>query len=392
MEDKIKASWDGLTPDREKAQEHLTGEVLAASLAEYGEETLVSDGEVRIPRWQLTVRAEVAEIKENTAMLYFRLSSPKWGQELFECSVGVGSTPKNAMGMAAGSFLFSMMDGICCMEKDWEPRRVKTEFAGRPHWWKVYKSNIVGMGDSPQKDDCPDYWGELEEDILKRIGNQKLCYVKLYGAKNGGDITGECRINDVCIDQLSRRMGEIVERWDTEEFGSHKQFLFLLQDQETTCSYPFTEEELAEHTLTAVRMFHDCDTQEEYDAFPHRLESEIGDSCLAQELFAFLPEMCAENAFDKISYPDEMAFSIGDRTVTAFKTQLASYYPIQKALFDGFRSGAFSPWENEVFSRYISVSSTYNVICRAKEQGADLEADGGRISLSYGMNQDYELR
>lgn len=384
--------WDGLTLDREAALEHLLGVLKDTFGSGYEKEVILEHGTVRIPEWELTVRPEVPEVRENSIMLYFHLTSPAWDREVFECSVGMGETPMKAMSMAAGSFMFATMDGICAMLQDWEPQELSSEFAGSGHDWKVYKSNIVGMGETPAQEDCPDYWGELSEEIAKRLGNQKLCYIKLYGAKNGDDITGECRINDVKNDELSGKMADSVARWKTESFGSHKQFIFLKQREETTRPYPFTEEELAEHTRTAVRMFHECETDEEYESFPRRLAEAVGDDCLAQELYAFIPELCAENAFPQISYPDEINFSIGERSVSAYKNQLASYYTIQKALFDGFAEGAFSPWQDQVYRDYISVSSIYSVICSAKEQGADLTADGGRIALSYGVQDWYELR
>ena len=69
-----------------------------------------------------------------------------------------------------------------------------------------------------------------------------------------------------------------------------------------------------------------------------------------------------------------------------------SYYPIYEALFSGLENGAFAGYENEVYNHLISRSAIHSVVCDAKEQGADLEKDGGSISLIFKVDKTYEIR
>lgn len=164
---------------------------------------------------------------------------------------------------------------------------------------------------------------------------------------------------------MGQIVGELVSKWQVQEFASQKQFIMLRQSEEIYTPYPYQAEDIATATQTAVRIFMGCDTQEKYEEFPVRLAEQLQDVSLAQELYSFLPEICAEHAFD------------------------ASYYMIYDALFEGFRTDQF---DDETYKQYVGVSSIYNVICNAKEQGADLLETGGVLTLSFGMSDRYQFR
>lgn len=163
----------------------------------------------------------------------------------------------------------------------------------------------------------------------------------------------------------------------------------MLQSKETYTPYPYSPKHVAEATHTAVRLFMECDTQEKYDNFTEILAERLQDSDLAQELYSFLPEICAEHAFDMLTYNEELLLYRGEESFNVYRTQFASYLMISNALFEGFRTGEF---DDDVYKQYISVSSIYNVICQAREQGADLVKDGGVLTLSYGMSEQYRFR
>lgn len=69
-----------------------------------------------------------------------------------------------------------------------------------------------------------------------------------------------------------------------------------------------------------------------------------------------------------------------------------AYYPLYEALFQGFDNGDFAGYENEVYSHLIGRSATYNVVMEAKEKGADLAKDGGRITLIFSARDTYQIR
>lgn len=354
-----------------------------------GEQCEIRDGALILPQWRVSIRPEIAQLKEQTAVLNFHVDSPDWDRRLFECSAALGSDRKQALGMAEGGFLFGMLDGIGAMVKGIISDRLETEFAGKTHRWAMYQSNVVGMGDSPQEHESLGLWKLLREGIAQRIGNQKICCIKVYGAKNGDSITGECRINDTVSPELSQTVADYVREWNTQGFGSQKQFFFLRQEEETYMPYPYSEEQLAGFTRQAIRLYRACAEQGSYEDYYDALLNHIDDHHLAEELYSFLPEMCAEHAFTGLSYPESFGIRRGGTDMTVYKSQLASYYPIQNALLQELSGDEFS---NELYKAFIAVSSIYSVICNAKEQGADLLATGGRIFVSCGFSDHYLLR
>lgn len=360
---------------------------------------IIKEDHIFLPDWKVTLTPKIGRLTERSAELHFYISASQWGQALFECSVGMGSTPKQAMGMAVGSFLFSFMQGLIQMEQAEEPYELlKSHFAGHPHRWKVYLSNVVGVGDAPKLEDSNIYWDTLKDELLKRLGNQKLCYVKVYGAKFNGDITGECRINDIKSDELSALVAKIVESWETEAFASHKMFFFIRQEEETVLPYPYWEAEgyqkLKESVRIAAEMFRDCSNQERYEQLPKRMEDGIQDSTLAAECYSFLPEICAENAFNQITYPETMNIQVGAApAVLVWKAQLADYWQIYRALFELFDEGVFGENTNTIYQTCIAVSSIYGAIAnmREKEPESDLK-DVRMVTIHYQESDRFEIR
>lgn len=357
-------------------------------------EDIIEENRLVLPEWNVSVIPEIQELREDYCNASYYIMSPDWDMTIYECSVAMGKDVYNAIGMAQAGFTLGIGNAIGTMMRDENARGLETEFAGNKHRWKVYLGNIVGMGkvtDTPSKADM--YWNALCEGISKRIGNQKICYVKVYGAVIGdGTYIGECRINDVKSDELSDIVEEMVKAWGTTEFGSHKQFFMIKQERETTIDYPFTWEEIADKTEIAMKLFEDCETEEDYDAFEEALEHAVGDRNLALELYSFIPEICAQNAFDKIEYPETITIYNPGGNVEYYKTQLASYYPILNGVFRTFNAGVLKD-ADKLYNKYISVSSIWSVICAAKEKGCDLEQEkGGRLCIMFNFEDDYKIR
>lgn len=356
-------------------------------------EDIIEEDRLVLPQWRISIIPKVSQMEKNVVHTYYSITSPDWDRTLFECSSAMGSDMRQAMGMAQGSFIFGIVNAVTNMVRDENARELQTEFAGNLHRWKVYLGDIVGMGSIPQEIEPDIYWERLKEGIEKRIGNQKLCYVKIYGANIGnGSYTGECRINDVKIDELSEVVEEMVKAWGTTEFGSHKQFFMIRQDEKTTLDYPFTSDEIADKTEIAMKLFEDCEIQEAYEAFGQTLEQVVGDKDLAWELYSFIPEMCAQNAFDKIKYPETILINIDGESSEYYKTQLASYYAILNGVFRTFNRGVLKD-ADKVYREYISISSVWSVICSAKEGGHNLEEEeGGQMCILFRPEDDYIVR
>lgn len=400
LEASLREQYENAPMDMDISREYLQKAVLHRQMPSPDQ---IDGRSLYFPKWQVRLRPEIGRLSTQAAILNFHLEAPQWGKRLFECAVGAASDPMTAMGMASGSFLFSFMQGIGEMEAQCEPaERFETQFGGRTHRWKLYISDVVGMGESPQLEEVKVYWKMLREGILKRLGNQKLCYVKVYAANSYGQITGECRIDDVPSAELGAVMAKAASDWKIEQFASHKMFFFIRQEEETVAPYDYWGEEGFRQVKAAVKeaaeIFAECCSENCYDDLMEELEEAIEDQTLAAECFAFIPEICAENAFLEIRPSERVTLSArGKWTVDCMKSQLADYRLIERSLFELFRERAFGADSDEVYRRLVGCSATYSVVKKmddeAKEKGEKLDLSGTSMQvLQYQMGSYYELR
>lgn len=350
-----------------------------------------------IPQWQMTIRPEINQLDDKMAVLYFHLFCPEWDEPLFECCAACSKDQNTAIGMALSSFVFCFLQGIIAMQEDDSPEKLKSRFAGLSHRWRVYKTDSVGMGESTED---PQFWEMLKSHIEKRLGNQRLCYVKVFASKaigqNDQQITGEVRINDIPSPELSKLVEQAAAKWDIKQFSSQKQFFFLKQELETTRPNPYSGArqrfKFADNVKTALEIIAKCSSQEEYDELYGDFAERFGDITLTEEILSFLPEIAAENAFSQMQYSEQIKISInGKEPVECYKSQLADYYPLHKTLFSLFDSGTFGDKTNELYQKLIGCSSIYNVVSQMKEKGSRLE-ECRLTSLVFNTSENFEIR
>ncbi|WP_300358558.1 DUF6348 family protein [Fusobacterium sp.] len=354
------------------------------------EETEIMDNTIYIPKFSLSVRPNTMKADKNMAVINFHLHSDKWDREVFECSASLGRDRKQAFSMAEGSFLFGILTGIRYMANDEYFQKIETEFNGF-HSWKMYSSDIVGVGDIPDTT-RDEFWDIIKDEIPKYLGNQKMTYIKVFVAKNGNEITGECRINDEPIKELGALLSQYVSTWNTHSFGSKKQFFFAVQDDSTYIPYPYDEDQMEKFVLEASSIFEKCETEDDFNNMIFSLGEKIKDYDLAEELINFIPEICAERGFPDIEYPESIDICIGeDKILKVNKSQIASYYMIKKAVNHMIDHGHIM---KTLFHKYIGISSTYSVIYDAKEKkGVDITQNKETvISTIYGFSKIYNLR
>ncbi len=389
-----KAAWEryGDSLDPEKALDFYLNGLLHGGLQD---EDRVEGNAILLPRQGVRILPQVEQISQRGAVVNLWLEAPQWGKRLFECSVGMGSSPSQALGLSASSFIFSFLEGVMRMEDRVEPRELETLFDGKAHRWELYPSNIVGLGSAPQPEGQV-WWELLGEDIQRRLGNQRVCYVKIYGAKVDGQVTGECRVDDIKSEELSAKVAQAVERWPAGQFASQKQFFFIRQQEETILPYPYEgaegERRLRNALGEAVRMFMACRTEEDYDQYSQRLGERIGDETLADECLTFLPELCAANAFPQLQAAETVEICREGRPPeTVYKNQLADYYPLWTLLLQLFQEEELGADPDAIYREYVGYSSTCNVVRQMEQQGSRLE-DCRLASLLCQMGSGFQLR
>lgn len=354
------------------------------------------NGRVFVPEWQMTIKPEVAQLEKGAAVLNFYVFCPEWDEPLFETCAAYSKDDRTAVGMALGSFVFGFMQGVLAMLNDDHPENLRTRFAGSAHRWSVYKSDSVGMGENVGE---PQLWELLKEQIEERLGNQKLCYVKVFASKaigkNDTQTLGEVRVNDIPFPDLGDIVKRIAESWSVERFASLKQFFFIRQAEETTLPQRYSGIEgrvkLTEKTKLALQMYLECSTQEDFDALYDKFAEMTGDITLAEEFLAFMPEMAAENAFSQMRFSDKIMIASKNKKTELYKSQLADYYPIQKTLFSLLSSGEFGERTDDLFRMLVGNSSIYGVVRKTEEKGSKLE-DCRLTALMFNVSEDFVVR
>ncbi len=387
--------WDGKAENTADALQYLLNVVLHGKFAT---DDIIQDGSLYLAAWDLYITPEIQQLTDQSAVLGFYIHRPDWGQNIYECCASVGSDAQTALGMASGSFLFGFMQGISQLFTKTNPRTLETLFSNKLHRFQVYLSDIVGMGESPKDSNVDMYWELLKDDIKKRMGNQRFCYVKIYASKIKDEVIGECRINDIQSDELSQKVADFIKDWNVENFASQKQFFFLKQDTDTIQPYPYWgeqgEKDFIGKVLKAVQLFHASDTQEAFDTLHERLVAELGDPTLATECRYFLPEICAEHAGQqkqvKFSETIDLQTNHGDK-ITLYKHQLTDYYTLQNTIFTAFSQGIFGDETNTIYQELVGTSAICNVLEQMLEQGSNLE-NCQLTSLIYQIDDTFEIR
>lgn len=355
------------------------------------EKSEIMDNILFIPEYSLSIRPNVVKLNNNLAVIDYFLYSPDWDREIYECSTSFGENKKNALSMAEGGFSFGLMSGVKFMQEKESFKTVETEFNG-PHIWKLYSSNIVGMGEIPDTENPEELWTIIKDEIIKYLGNQKLVYVKVFAGRTNGEAMGECRINDEPIEELGDMIAEYVAGWDTKNFGTKKQFFFAVQEDSTYTPYPYTNEDIEKYVLLTANMFEKCKTEDDLHEMGMKLIDITGDKSLTEELMNFIPEICAERGFQKIIYPEKIEICIGDEEPKEYyKSQIYSYHIIKRAVNHLIDHGHIL---KDLFLKFIGISSIYNVICETKEKkGIDLPTkEGAMIKSMYGFSAEYKMR
>ena len=379
-------------------KEEILSRILDGDFSNLIELRVETRGEIiYIPELEMKIKPYVWEVKERIVNISFDMYSDILKTRFFEICTGLGEDSESAYGMAIGSFAFSFMQGLKAVADNDVKCRITSEFAGHSHSWSVYSSDIVRAGASKEKHEVSDYWELLKDDIIKRLGNQKTVYVKVFNSGFGSKVSGECRINDIVIPELGAKVAEIAKKWETSQYESEKQFFFIVQDDDTILDYPYSGTEGRDKLQAAVtvylKIFSQIKSQEEYDNIVETTASVIGDRTLAVECNRFITEICAEKYFEDIFIcGDKLDIVFPDNaSIGSYKCQLSDYVQIRDAVFFAFGSPILGDDRGRVYGQLIGMSSLHNILEQVKEKTN--EPKGLKVdNVIYNVPEDFEVR
>lgn len=354
-----------------------------------------------LPEVDITITPRVAQVQDNNVGLEFYVHVKKYDRTLYEWCTGWGSDVIISAGSATASFCFAFMFGLRKMCNDEDPESFETEFAGKKHNWKAYLGEVVTMGDPGEGGytfDTTGYWQLLGEEIKKRLGNQKMVYVKIFSARYPDEIIGECRIDDVAVPELGRMVADFVRQWPTDKIFTEKQFFFIEQNEETIIPSPYDGQEgrdkLEKIVVAYLKLFRQATTDELYSRLPEDAEQITGDPVLANECVYFLPEICAIHAVvekfqGKYEVSDRAIFNMADGSHSVYVSQLMDYDRLDRCICDILQKRLFGDQTQELYYELLGCSSITKLIDEVQKK--DIR-DPKPICIFYNMGKGFELR
>lgn len=352
-----------------------------------------------IPSLDTTISIGVHQPQGTTIGIDFYLYSNIWDKQMYEyCGAGARDL-KTAVSMSSSMFLFCFMNGykrIC--NNDFQIS-LSTEFAGKKHNWNVVVSDLVSLGQSvrPDADSASIYWEPLKDGIIKRLGNQKLVYVKVYAAKFPEETIGEVRLDDVEIPELSAIVRDMAEQWGETLFSSDKQFFFISQDSDTVVPSLYDGKEgfqkMRSLVVEYLKLFEGATTPDLYDRLCDDAEFLLGDITLASECFNFLPEIAAIHALgDRISVTDKIEIHFADGNVNeVYISQLTDYQKLDTCLGDIIRRRDFGDETDNIWKDLIGCSSICSALNNAMNSGSKME-NLRLTNMIFNVRDGFEIR
>ena len=356
-------------------------------LHEMIEESVIKEDELYIEDIDLTIKTQLAQLKNGIAQVVFILKHELFQEEIVETIAGGGPTSDEAMKSAAIGFVDSAFSVIQEAIKSEKGHAVIVKIAEKENHFKLYQGQVKVQGS--KKQDIPmDYWALLGDEMIKRIGNKRVYFIKVYVAKTDSEIMCECRINGVVYPYLTGMLKQVASEWEIEtKLYAEKQCFVLIQDESTYKPYPLTKKEVDQLVLSSLLLYRQCNNQADYDSLKEKIIKMCNLPSLAEELFSLIPEMFTEVIFNEVTYFDNIVLDKAGESIALSKHQLTAYDWIYSMVERTIRAGYF---EKEQVDRIISCSASLNCINQALRDGSKLEnlCTGG---IAIPVDEDYEI-
>ena len=357
--------------NRKKEKEILTPEQkLLKVLNQVIQDSEIQEGNLFIKPLNLSIEVHIPHIKTNYIQAIFVMKHSRFDEAIIESVAGIGKDLDTAIEQAAANFSFSVLCGITMALKDESGKQIELQFMGNVHHYKLYQTNLMAQGKSKNGHQI-NYWELLGSEILKRLGNRKMQYIKIYIGKTSESVQCECRINGIIHQDLNLILKEAARNWRVKgELYSEKQIFVFMQDEKTYIPVEFTFDEVAGYTQQALDLFKKCYSQEDYNQIYDKCYALCKDITLAYSLFVFIPEICCENCIKEITPSSQIILIKEEEKIELYKSQVLYYGWIEQQVTQMVSRGRFSEGE---LMHILQCSSIFKAINQAIINGSQLE-------------------
>lgn len=332
------------------------------------ESTISKFNRIIVPKWNMAIETDIVKKEPISILEYYTVICPEWDRDFTDYTVSTGETTDEIIKNATVSFGYSLLTTLEKYHSNTYFSNEQSYYGRGIHNWKSYVGDILRIGNAPTINDPYMFWNALKDGILKRLGNQKMCFIKIYGAKiRGGKFVGECRINDIVSDELSNIVSQLIRQWDNESIGAIKQYIILKQNDETYIQYPYTKQDIIRIVIDSLVAFEStrCKGGNKYY---QKLSQIIHDPYLLWEIQTFIPEICADLAYKDVRFPESFLFTgnFQNGMIKCYITQFASYSWIKEGVVEAMKS-SFINNPKKVFDAMLKMSSFNNAYLTAKD-------------------------
>ena len=317
-------------------------------------EDQIVDDHIEIPQWLLTVKAEFKQMEKNYVGMALKFSHPDWDREMVLEQFGVGKDLHAAVDMAIEEFEHDPEPIIKIFTE--EGSAEETEFAGIRHKWHVFPCETQIKGDMGNVKPI-DFWKYFGKDVMRRLGDQKIVRVEFLIAKSPGTDRVSCSINQYPCKALEKEINSLTSLWPKKLFGVQKQSIIILQEAETYGATPYSNERIEKAVKLAMMLFH----EEPYEEVLPKLKEQIEDPLLAEELYLYLPEICAETKYLWADYPETVTLDMNGEEITVYRSQLYYYNQIVDTVVK-LRTKILTPERQYLFEDSVPYSRTKEAI------------------------------
>lgn len=375
---------------KEERSDHWDYDALALeSLSHLCVQGMVIEDAFVIEDKDIYVYVDVIEKANNVAQIIFQLHHEWLEEPILESVAASGNDMAEAIALACENFLQNVLQlYIQAVEHKKAVDRV-IGFTQLRHYFQVYCSPVNGLGKREGFMD-KDFWEMLKEEVIKRLGNKKIYWVKVFTSKNKAKVLCEVRINGVEDSELSERLLPYAENWDCiSAYHTEKQCFLIVQEEQTYEPADFTKEEIVRYTNKAIRLFEKCKDKDAYRKLKDQLISACKDDSLAYEIVAFLPELYCQYAYPEVEVGNRLFLvQKGKETRELYQSQVRSFSYIEETLRTHMKEQDVSM---DTIQQVLQFSANARAIQQALAQG-DRKEELYLPGIGYYARNDYILR
>lgn len=326
----------------------------------------------------LTIEPRIESLDNNgfaqIVEVSFIMKQEFFNESYIERTIGIGETVEKAFQKCVDNFFTGPFYSIKNCMNDKFDEHFETEFLGSRRTWELFESAVQGLYNESENQNIH-IWDAIREKIKVRLGKKNIYFVKVYIARHSnGEISAECYINGNYNTNVSKDVLEDAKKWNINiDIYSIKQYFVIKQENCIANECEFTEEEVKEFTIKAIKVLGNCNSEEKLKMLNSDIFNITGNKNITFEIKNFITETLCELVFRNINYSDEINIIVENKTekLKYYKNQFTNYYWIYNQVKNSYYNNTIS---EEEIKTILLLSWNYKVITNVLNNGIDINS------------------